>query len=109
MDLLDAQIKSRALAAVQTLSRLAVVRAAYVFGSRAEGRADQWSDIDLAAFMEGIEDWDLQRRARAMALVMEEAGADIEAHLFPLSALEHPERGGFAEYILKNGVCILRG
>ena len=108
MAALDDEITDKALAATRILSRLGTVRAAYVFGSQVEGRAGRWSDLDVAAFMEGIENWDIQRRARAMALVMEEAGADVEAHLFPVSDLEHPERGGFAEYILQNGVCILR-
>jgi len=108
MAALDDEITNKALAATRILSRLGKVRAAYVFGSWAEGRAHERSDIDLAAFMEGVETWDIQRRAEAMALVMKEAGYDVEAHLFPVSALEHPERGGFAEYILQNGVCVLR-
>ena len=105
---LNVEIKNKALLAAGVLSRLGVVRAAYVFGSWAEGRADSWSDIDVAAFMEGIDNWDLQRRAEVMALVMKEAGYEVEAHLFPASALEHPERGGFAEYIVQHGVCVLR-
>ena len=48
MALLDDKIKDRALAAMRTLSRLAAVRAIYVFGSQVEGRSDKWSDIDLA-------------------------------------------------------------
>jgi predicted nucleotidyltransferase len=107
MDTLDAKVTSRALAAAKTLARLGVVRAAYVFGSQVEGKADAWSDIDMAAFMEGIEDWDIRKRAKAMALVMEEAGSDVEAHLFPASALENPQPGGFAEYVLRHGTCIL--
>jgi len=108
MATLDAEVKSKALAATKILSRLGTIRAAYVFGSRVEGGADQWSDIDLAAFVEGVESWDIQRRAKAMALVMKEAGYDVETHLFPASKLSHPEGGGFAEYILQHGVCILR-
>jgi len=68
---LDAEIGRRALAAAEILARLGVVRAAYVFGSHVEGEADAWSDIDLAAFMEGVEHWDIQKRAQAMALVTE--------------------------------------
>jgi predicted nucleotidyltransferase len=94
------------LAATRTLAGLGAVRAAYLFGSQAEGRADSWSDIDVAAFLEGIEDWDIERRAKAMALVMEQAGSNVEAHLFPASALENPVRGSFAEYILQHGVRI---
>jgi len=82
------------------------VRAAYVFGSHVEGRANQWSDIDVAAFMEDIDTWDVRQRARAMASVMIEVGADVEAHLFPVSALTRPEHGGFAEYILQRGVRV---
>ncbi|MCX5646090.1 MAG: nucleotidyltransferase domain-containing protein [Phycisphaerae bacterium] len=96
----------QALAAAKTLARLGVVRAAYVFGSQVDGAADAWSDIDVAAFMEGIKHWDIRKRAEAMALVMEEAGSDVEAHLFPVSALENPAPGGFAEYILRYGTRI---
>lgn len=108
MDSLDDKIVAKVLAAAKILDRLARVRAIYVFGSHVEGRADQWSDIDVAAFMEGIDDWDFQTRTQAMARVMIEAGADVEAHLFPASSLDHPPRGGFAEYILKHGVSIPR-
>jgi len=39
---------------------------------------------------------------------MEEAGSDVEAHLCPASALEHPQPGGIAEYVLRHGTCLLR-
>jgi predicted nucleotidyltransferase len=107
MGTLNAKIAARALAAAKILARLGVVRAAYVFGSQVEATPDRWSDIDVAAFMEGVENWDIQQRARAMALVMKEAGSDMEAHLFPASALENPARGGFAEYIIRHGTRIL--
>ena len=55
MAILDAELEGRALAATRTLARLGTIRAAYVFGSQVEGRADRWSDIDVAAFMEGVE------------------------------------------------------
>jgi len=107
MDTLDAGVGTRALAATKILARLGVVRAAYVFGSHVQGTADAWSDIDIAAFIEGLEHWDIRKRARAMALVMEEAGSDVEAHLFAASALDNPPPGGFAEYILRHGTPIL--
>ena len=107
MDTLDAGVGRRALAATKILARLGVVRAAYVFGSHAKGTADAWSDIDVAAFVEGLEHWDIRKRATAMAIVMEEAGSDVEAHLFPASALHNPPTGSFAEYILRHGTPIL--
>jgi len=109
MGTLDSRIEDRAAAAVKILSRQGVVRAAYVFGSYVEGTADTWSDIDVAAFIEGLEQWDIRKRAQAMALVMEEAGSDVEAHLFPASALDNPPRGGLAEYILRHGIPVHGG
>ncbi|HOZ48826.1 MAG TPA: nucleotidyltransferase domain-containing protein [Candidatus Hydrogenedentes bacterium] len=104
MAVLDAAVKRRALAAATMLDKLGTVRASYLFGSHVEGRADRWSDIDVAVFMDGIETWDIRRRARAMAQVQREIGCDIEAHLFPASAHYAPEPGSFAEYIHRHGV-----
>lgn len=106
MGTVDRAIEDRAAAAVKILSRQGVVRAAYIFGSQAEGTADAWSDIDVAAFIEGLEGWDIRKRAQVMALVMEEAGSNVEAHLFPASVLDDPPRGGFAEYILQHGIPV---
>ena len=106
MGTVDTTVGNRALAAVKVLSGLSVVRAAYIFGSHVEGSPDQWSDIDVGVFMEGIEHWEIHRRATAMALVMEQVGSDVEAHLFDASAMENPPRGGFAEYILQHGTRI---
>ena len=104
MAVIDAEIERRALAAVQIIARKDTVRAAYLFGSYADGRASRWSDIDVAIFIDGIETWDIQQCARAMAQVQLEAGLDIEAHLFPASALDHPEPATFAHYILHHGI-----
>jgi predicted nucleotidyltransferase len=106
MGAVDTAIEARALAAVEVLSRLGVVRAAYLFGSHVEGAPDQWSDIDVAVFMEGIEQWDIHQHVAAMALVMAKVGSDVEAHLFPASSLDNPPRGGFAQYILQHGIRI---
>ncbi|HDP34364.1 MAG TPA: nucleotidyltransferase domain-containing protein, partial [Candidatus Hydrogenedentes bacterium] len=77
---------------------------AYVFGSQVEGRADAWSDIDVAVFLDGAESWDMQRRAQTMFQVQKGAGLDVEAHLFPSSMLVHPEPASFAAYVIKHGV-----
>lgn len=101
---LDAEVRRRALAAAQVLRRMTPVRAVYVFGSRVEGDAHQWSDIDVALFLDGIDNWDLSRRAQVMFQVQKEAGLDVEAHLFPARAFEHPEKGSFAAYIVAHGI-----
>ena len=101
---LDITIEERARTAVACLSRLAAVTAAYVFGSQVEGRADQWSDIDLAVFVEGAEAWSLHDRARIAAQVQREAGDDIELHFFPAEALERHHKASFAAWVLTHGV-----
>ena len=107
MAVLYAGVKDKAREVLKTVSSFGTTRAVYLFGSHMDGSADEWSDVDIAVFMEGVEDWDLQQRTQAMVRVMEEVGDDIETHLFPASSLEHPIRGSFAAYILKHGVQIL--
>jgi len=104
---LDADVRRRALQAANVVGRMAVVRAVYVFGSQAEGRTHRWSDIDVALFLEGLEAWDVRRRAQVMYRVQKEVGLDVEAHLFPATAFDHPEPASFAAHIIKNGVPIL--
>ncbi|MEW6235631.1 MAG: nucleotidyltransferase domain-containing protein [Candidatus Omnitrophota bacterium] len=103
MDEIREDIKVLSLEAVRILSRMGCVRAAYLFGSQVEGNPGPWSDIDIAVFMEGIENWDIRQRAKAMGRVMIECGADMEAHLFPASVLANPPIGSFAAYILRHG------
>lgn len=106
MVVLNAVIEKRARAAVAVLSRQAPVRAAYVFGSQVDGQADRWSDIDIAAFVEGMERWDLQRRAHAAVRVQRNVGDDIELHRFPAHYSAHPPVASFASYILRHGIRI---
>ena len=99
----DADVIARSREALRVLGRLGAVRSAWLFGSQAEGHAGPWSDIDIAAFIDGVETWDIQRRARAMVLVQKEVGADVEVHLFPASVAEHPPVGSFAAYVIGHG------
>lgn len=96
-------IKGRSLQAVRVLEGLGHVRAAYVFGSQVEGTAHLDSDIDIAAFMDGVENWDVRRRADAVVRVQKRVGWDIEMHLFPASSHDHPPRASFAQHILQHG------
>lgn len=103
---LDRAIADRSREAVRVLSRIARVRAAYVFGSHAEGTADGWSDIDVAAFVDGAEEWDIRRRAAAMVLVQRQVGSDVEMHFFPSAQSEHAAPGSFAEYVRQHGAML---
>jgi predicted nucleotidyltransferase len=103
---IDAVIEHRSQYAVGVLSRYIPVAAAYLFGSWVEGNADEWSGIDLAVFLEGIESWDLAARAHTVALVQEKAGDDITLHFFSARSLRQPEPASFAAYVLTHGVAI---
>lgn len=103
---LDALTEKRAMAARDVVARFARVARAYLFGSHAAGTADRWSDIDVALFVEGAEDWDLHRRARMAAQVQKEAGDEVEPHFFPASALAGSDPAGFAAWVIKHGVEI---
>lgn len=107
MAIIDAEIRRRALTAARALGREGLIRAAYVFGSQIDGRADRWSDIDVAAFIEGVESWDIWRRTAAIVRVQKEAGFDIEPHLFPANLLQTAEAGSFAADVLRHGIRIL--
>ena len=65
MAIVNDLIQQRARRAVQVIAQQAPVRAAYLFGSQVEGTADEFSDIDIAAFVDGAGQWDLRRRVRA--------------------------------------------
>ena len=106
MAVIDAVIRERAHAAVRVLAQRARVRAAYLFGSQVEGKADRWSDIDIAAFIEGAEQWDLRQRVRASAEAQRQVGNDVELHFFPVEYLEHAPPGSFAEYVLRHGTPV---
>ena len=94
----------RALQAVGAIERWGRVRAAYLFGSQTDGTADRWSDIDVAVFVEGAEEWDFERLSRACADVQREVGFDVEIHVFPASSYENPPRAGFAQHVIKHGI-----
>jgi len=104
MAIVDAVITDRADEAVRVIGRWGHVRSAYLFGSQVEGTADQWSDIDIAVFVDGAEDWDFDRVSRACAEAQHQAGLDIEIHIFPASSYENPPRASFAQHILQYGI-----
>ena len=101
---LDEMTNNRMRRALSALSLRARPVAAYLFGSRAEGRADKWSDYDLAVFIEGAENWDLPSLVRFCAAIQKEAGDDIELHVFPASQARDPDPASFAAFIIAHGI-----
>ena len=106
MAIVDAVVQQCAHQAVTVLSRHTTVVAAYLFGSRVEGTPHEYSDVDLAVFVEGTDDWDLFKYADVDIAVHDEAGLDVEVHYFRASALPRPRPGSFAAYVIDHGVPI---
>lgn len=98
------EVKKKALKALEVIRRQTFVAAAFIFGSHAEGRANEDSDIDMAVFIRGAEHWDLRRRAQIASLVQRESGDQIELHIFSEAAFNNPGPASFAEYIQEHGV-----
>lgn len=103
MAVLDVMTENRVRNAVNYLSRFGEVRSAYLFGSHVKGKPDQFSDIDVAVFIEGVEKWGIQRRAKTAAAAQKEFGDDLEIHFFSIENLLNPHPASFAAYIFKNG------
>lgn len=101
---IDELILSRARRAVLALSDEAPVAESYLFGSHLLGEADAWSDIDVAAFMEGAESWDMERRAEISARIQRIAGDDIEIHLFPAAWIDSADSCSFAAHVRRIGL-----
>lgn len=100
----DAVIENRARQALEVLSQSLKIVAVYLFGSHADGTSDQWSDIDLAVFAEGVEGWDLSKRAHVIADVQEKAGDDVDVHLFSAKSLTMSDPASFAAWVLSYGI-----
>ena len=106
MAVIDDMIQQRARRAVEVVAQQARVRAAYLFGSQVEGTADEFSDIDIAAFVEEAEQWDLPQRVRIGIEAQRQVGDDIELHLFPAKLIENPPAASFAAYVQSHGTPI---
>ncbi len=104
MVVVDALVEHKARTALRVLSRRARVRAAFLFGSHVEGTADRWSDIDVAAFIEQAEPWNLKQRIDTCVEARRVTDDEVELHLFPVAALENPPRASLAQYVLKHGM-----
>ena len=102
----DVEMTDRVLEAIKVVAQHAPVRAVYIFGSQVQGAADEWSDVDVDAFVEGAEKWDIWERARMAGDAMLQAGHDIELHFFPADKLEHAHPASFAAYVQKHGLRV---
>ncbi len=104
------EVVSEATQALRVLSRYGRVAGAFVFGSQADGTAGPHSDIDIAAFVEEADGWDIRAEVDICCAVQREAGDDIDLHIFPACALGAAEPASLAEHVQKHGTPLkLRG
>jgi predicted nucleotidyltransferase len=103
----SSEVSARARMAAETMGRSAPLRAAYLFGSHADGRADEWSDIDVAVFLDGVESWDVARETQLILQTQKAVGYDVEPHVFSSLQLKSAEPGSFAAEVIRRGHRIL--
>jgi predicted nucleotidyltransferase len=98
-----ADVASRVQVAVEFLRVRIELAQVFLFGSHADGRADDWSDIDLAVFSPDAASMTLVDRAGLATDLQLACGLELEPHFFPATALENPEPGSFVRHILETG------
>ena len=103
---IDSEIEERLHRLLRFLEQYGDVVDAYVFGSVVEGTSDEWSDIDLAVFLKGAEEWDISKRTRLTVLLQKEFGDELEPHFFPAARLTDHDPASFVKYILTHGISI---
>ncbi len=106
MAVINDLIKNRARRAVAAIAGPTRVRAAFLFGSQANGSSDACSDLDIAAFVDHFDRWKLDQRIKTLISVQKEIGDDVDLHFFSSDALHNPPAAGFAAYVQKHGVRI---
>lgn len=79
------------------------VEAAYLFGSYAQGKPHEWSDIDIALFSPDAEEIRLEDKIRHLARIRLAIGAEIELHLYSDKKLKNPPPASMSKHILATG------
>jgi len=88
---------------IEETSKRVPVREAYLFGSYANGKAHDDSDIDIAVFSPSEETLGLEERMRLTAQIRYAVGAEIELHLYSDKSLETADRSNMYGYIITTG------
>ncbi len=81
-----------------------LVRKAFLFGSFAQGRQSEWSDIDVALVADNFTGFSVTDKIPFRRLHAKKEFMDIETHTFPTSSLK--DHNAFLEEIIKTGIEI---
>ena len=101
----------RSAAEVERISRQALdmldaelpIAAAFLFGSYAEGRAREDSDIDLAVFTDRHARLKMPEKSQLQLRVQRHCALDLELHFYPADALDAARPTNFCGYLLEHG------
>jgi len=77
-----------------------------LFGAQIDGKADKWSDVDVAVFIRKFDRLSLNREFKLARAVHKTFGYDIELHFFDADYLPEPHPATFAGYVVRNGMRI---
>ena len=106
-----AEIKPEIMKAVQdVITRLRerfVLDAVYIFGSHVTGTPDEYSDIDIAAFAEGVDKLSLPEKIDEIVTVQMKVKAPVEIHLYDSSRLKEARPTNIYGHIIETGSRVL--
>ena len=88
---------------VEEANRCFPLTAAYLFGSYAEGKAHDASDIDIALFSPASDTMALPERLDALARIDIAVNAEVELHLYSDQALAEARPSNIVGHIIKTG------
>ena len=100
-------INSRIKRVIQRLGDKTEVVAAYLFGSHVDGNPDEYSDWDIALFVDNYRWWTLMRQVKESCRIKEAEGDDLDLHFFDASELPNPTPASFAGWVVRNGVRVV--
>ncbi len=82
------------------------INAVYIFGSQVDGSSDEYSDLDIALFVDNFSKWTLMKQVKTSCRVKEAEGDDIDLHFFDAAELPNPSPACFAGWVVRNGVRV---
>ena len=92
---------------IKRLSNETKVHATFMFGSQVDGNADEYSDLDIAIFVDNYIKWTLMKQVKVSCRIKEAEGDDLDLHFFDADELPNPSPASFAGWVVKNGVKVV--
>lgn len=97
--------------AISLLKERFTVEAVYLFGSQLTGKTDEWSDIDVAAFAQGVDELTLDKKVEAIVDVQMKMKSPlnfrVEIHLWDSSRLKEARPSNIYGHVIETGSRIL--